>query len=112
MTDDIEPRSKQIKLDINNVIECSICIENILDEDKDITKCTHVFHKECIKKWLESNNTCPSCKTELKEYRPYRPPNISTDLPTRQTNFSNLTFNHPIYHYYLYHNYLDHYYYV
>lgn len=50
-----------------NVIKCSICIENILDKDKHITKCEHTFHKECIDKWLESNNKCPYCRTELTD---------------------------------------------
>jgi hypothetical protein len=50
---------------IDNNIECNICIEHIIDEDKYITKCNHIFHKECINKWLQLNNKCPYCRTEL-----------------------------------------------
>jgi hypothetical protein len=25
----------------------------------------HYFHQDCIKAWLEKNNTCPLCKKEI-----------------------------------------------
>ena len=28
--------------------------------------CYHVFHRACIKPWLESHNTCPTCRFELE----------------------------------------------
>ncbi len=55
----MEPKS------IDNIIECGICIEHIIDKDKYITSCNHIFHKECINKWLQLNNKCPYCRTEL-----------------------------------------------
>ena len=43
---------------------CSICLEDILDEDtnKIITKCKHVFHEKCIKSWFILQNFCPNCR--------------------------------------------------
>ncbi len=27
----------------------------------------HTFHKDCIIQWINQNNTCPICKTEITE---------------------------------------------
>ncbi len=51
-------------------IECSICYENINDENKFITDCCHYFCNDCFGKWKESCNgnvTCPNCRTVLEE---------------------------------------------
>jgi hypothetical protein len=50
---------------------CSICYD-IIDNDICITPCDHIFHTECVKKWLdiqEGNGqlqTCPLCRNELQ----------------------------------------------
>ena len=46
---------------------CTICLENFIDEKSQIsiTPCEHIFHMECIKKWIQSNGFkpyCPNCK--------------------------------------------------
>jgi C-terminal processing protease CtpA/Prc len=46
--------------------ECVICIEEIKDFDVIfLTKCKHIYHKECIMKWLENNKTCPTCRYNI-----------------------------------------------
>lgn len=46
---------------------CSICLIDFNNEDKvSITECDHIYHNDCIKKWLRINNTCCICKQELK----------------------------------------------
>lgn len=46
---------------------CSICLTDFNNEDKvSITECDHIYHNDCIKKWLRINNTCCICKQELK----------------------------------------------
>ena len=46
---------------------CSICLSDFNNEDKvSITECDHIYHNDCIKKWLRINNTCCICKQELK----------------------------------------------
>ncbi|KAK8281168.1 hypothetical protein V6Z11_D09G224100 [Gossypium hirsutum] len=48
-------------------LECAICLGEFVDEDtlRLLTICCHVFHKECVDLWLESNKTCPVCRGEL-----------------------------------------------
>jgi hypothetical protein len=45
--------------------ECLICSED-LNESIRPTKCGHYMHPECINKWLESNDKCPVCRTQLR----------------------------------------------
>jgi len=46
---------------------CSICLDDYSDAENKITKleCGHIYHKECVKDWLENNSTCPVCRTEI-----------------------------------------------
>lgn len=44
---------------------CAICLVEI--EEGDIVgdiPCHHVFHKECLKSWLQRSNRCPLCQQE------------------------------------------------
>jgi len=43
---------------------CSICIENIKINDwyKQLPKCEHYFHADCIDKWLRVRDSCPLCR--------------------------------------------------
>ena len=49
---------------------CSICLGDIEKWDElAITKCKHVFHKNCAKKWFCEqciHPTCPSCRTDIR----------------------------------------------
>jgi RING-H2 zinc finger protein RHA1 len=53
---------------------CAICLNKLKMEDevRELMNCDHVFHKECIEKWLEHgyenenhNQTCPLCRAPL-----------------------------------------------
>lgn len=49
---------------------CVICAEPFSDKDEEakvpvVTKCWHVFHESCIKKWFEKCKSCPECRTEF-----------------------------------------------
>ena len=45
---------------------CVICLADF-EPGESITTlpCVHMFHTECIKAWLKSNNHCPVCKIEV-----------------------------------------------
>tara|TARA_Y100000816_G_C25689347_1_gene364753 strand:+ start:63 stop:563 length:501 start_codon:yes stop_codon:yes gene_type:complete len=66
---------------LNN--ECSICLEN-LDDNKGknqlqkclncinkndrriyFTECDHIFHGQCMDKWLRENPNCPLCRNRV-----------------------------------------------
>ncbi len=52
-------------------MECSICYNNILDTNKVITECNHVFHFSCLLKNFKSNPStgeqCPLCRKSFLE---------------------------------------------
>lgn len=52
--------------------ECSICLEYFKDRVNliSVETCKHVFHKECMAKWLKYNNICPLCRMNLKKELP------------------------------------------
>lgn len=53
---------------------CSICVEEIKaigDKVRTLPECNHVFHSECISKWLTgSRPTCPNCNRNVRESGP------------------------------------------
>lgn len=45
---------------------CVICLGDFQDKEHIIRlPCLHVFHSDCVKSWLGSHNSCPTCKFEL-----------------------------------------------
>ena len=39
---------------------------NILNKLYMVTPCKHIFHSECLEKWLEHKKECPNCRTSLE----------------------------------------------
>ena len=48
--------------------KCSICLVKYKKSDliKELP-CNHIFHKNCILKWIEISNVCPICKYDITE---------------------------------------------
>lgn len=45
---------------------CCICIANYENDDElRELPCSHLFHKDCVDKWLKINALCPLCKREV-----------------------------------------------
>ncbi|XP_051141131.1 E3 ubiquitin-protein ligase BIG BROTHER-like isoform X2 [Andrographis paniculata] len=53
---------------------CVICQMEFQEEDKErgenlpvtLDRCHHIYHKDCIAKWLRIKKTCPICNNELQ----------------------------------------------
>jgi hypothetical protein len=60
----ISDPSKQVPKDQP---ECPICMTNF-EKGESVRRliCLHLFHTDCIDKWLQTNSTCPICKTDIK----------------------------------------------
>lgn len=55
--------SEQNKISANDVLECSICMENDgTIEDYTKTKCNHIFKSVYLHTWLLEKNECPLCR--------------------------------------------------
>ncbi|XP_059460166.1 RING-H2 finger protein ATL7-like [Corylus avellana] len=47
--------------------QCSVCLGNYQEDDKlqEIPECGHIFHVDCIGRWLTTHTTCPLCRLSL-----------------------------------------------
>uniref|UniRef100_A0A915J5X1 E3 ubiquitin-protein ligase n=1 Tax=Romanomermis culicivorax TaxID=13658 RepID=A0A915J5X1_ROMCU len=60
--------------------KCSICLNSLNKSNVALNttlKCKHMFHTNCINRWLKVTNSCPTCRTMI--------PPISGDQPTGGT---------------------------
>ncbi|KAK4373228.1 hypothetical protein RND71_008612 [Anisodus tanguticus] len=50
----------------NSNDKCMVCLDEIGEETEVLClPCSHMFHAECITKWLEKSHYCPLCRFEL-----------------------------------------------
>jgi hypothetical protein len=73
-------------------IQCSICLEEIVNEiDKTTIGCSHFFHMTCITKWYETPNidSCPFCREIIRE--PYMYNFIETNSPYYKCKYKRKT---------------------
>lgn len=48
---------------------CSICLEDFeVDSELYVIPCTHLFHVNCLEKWVTENYKCPVCRGEIAEH--------------------------------------------
>ena len=45
--------------------KCAICLNEISSHQACETDCGHVFHSECLSRWLIRSTTCPSCRESV-----------------------------------------------
>ncbi|XP_059450814.1 uncharacterized protein LOC132181582 [Corylus avellana] len=54
---------KEMKLE--EASECAICLQNLLVGEAAKLPCSHVYHRGCIAKWLDTcSNKCPLCRSQ------------------------------------------------
>ena len=53
--------------------QCPICLREFQNGEKTAIKlpCEHLFHVECVERWLRQTSTCPSCRFELPTDDPF-----------------------------------------
>lgn len=57
-----------IRYSNHNAIECSICyVDFEKGEELYLTTCGHLFHKNCLRPWLQINTVCPNCREDLSD---------------------------------------------
>lgn len=60
------PMVKVTQKHVENGTQCTTCMETFnLGEDVAKLNCDHIFHRPCIEPWLQRNNTCPICRTQI-----------------------------------------------
>jgi len=60
----------ELKDDDGRFIDCSICMDEIVNEDNEIilrAPCSHYFHEECLKQWCKNHVDCPLCRQQIGE---------------------------------------------
>lgn len=84
----INKLNKENKKFIDKECECSICLESFdKNNDKNLVylKCKHVFHKNCLQKWVgsqcEENNiiNCPLCRDTITKQKTLVPIVVYSD---------------------------------
>ena len=57
-------RIEIVKFDIDNshFFQCGICMDSFYDQEM-VKKlpCGHIYHKDCLSQWMQTNNKCPFC---------------------------------------------------
>ncbi|WP_448216697.1 RING finger domain-containing protein [Endozoicomonas sp. 2B-B] len=69
---------------------CPVCLESFDGREVRVLEdCHHMFHKDCVARWLSANSICPLCRTSLRG-REVQP------VPAMPLNFLDLLLNQPI----------------
>lgn len=46
-------------------VQCTICLDDVGDTDRVVTKCGHIFHASCLFENNTHANTCPNCREPI-----------------------------------------------
>ncbi len=69
-------------------IICSICLSS-LDNNINTLSCSHSYHDNCINTWTHQNNTCPICRSNIKNKE------IDLIIPNQNNQNNNRQYNIP-----------------
>ena len=73
LMEELKPQLFNEKINLNDNDMCTICCEKFVlgVSEVSVTPCSHVFHHECIEKWIKEKITdplCPNCKFSFLKY--------------------------------------------
>ena len=63
---------KKVKIDesCTSSDQCSICLNDFCDgSEVMVMPCLHLYHKDCIVRWLETSHLCPLCRYPMPTRR-------------------------------------------
>ncbi|KAI3836814.1 hypothetical protein MKW98_005147 [Papaver atlanticum] len=69
-------------------LDCVICLSCFEEDEmgRNLPKCSHVFHVECIDMWLQSHSCCPICRAPVGPDKATTVINsLATSTPTEET---------------------------
>ncbi|XP_021770056.1 E3 ubiquitin-protein ligase RNF6-like [Chenopodium quinoa] len=62
----VEGLERKRVAEVEDEIECSICLEKLgVGTEVIMLPCLHVYHTDCIIRWLERTHFCPFCRFKL-----------------------------------------------
>ena len=76
----------------NTEPECCVCYETIQKTNVSTTPCGHTFCFQCILKCMDVNNTCPYCRTVLREEKDVITPDYEDDEDEDATDHDELPY--------------------
>ncbi|KAF0924816.1 hypothetical protein E2562_014922 [Oryza meyeriana var. granulata] len=49
-------------------MDCAVCLGQVDDGEKvrQLPKCGHLFHADCVDAWLRAHSTCPMCRAAVE----------------------------------------------
>ncbi|KAI0513920.1 hypothetical protein KFK09_009952 [Dendrobium nobile] len=61
------PTFRYSSSDAPPAVECAVCLLEFREDEllRRLPGCAHAFHIDCIDTWLESNASCPLCRSEV-----------------------------------------------
>ena len=45
--------------------DCGVCYKTLTMDDNVVTKCDHHYCKDCFYRWIQTNASCPMCRTPI-----------------------------------------------
>ncbi|KAK6512759.1 hypothetical protein TWF506_008926 [Arthrobotrys conoides] len=70
------PKVKVTKAEVDDGSECVVCQDEFKVDDEVVKlPCRHIYHEECVTRWLETHDACPICRTPItpEDQRRQRP---------------------------------------
>lgn len=49
--------------------QCSICFQDMHDNEITVTNCGHMYHEHCLRRWKRDHDTCPKCRRVTMAFR-------------------------------------------